>query len=59
MLPQSGLQVLLVCDNHWILLSTMDCYEGSVRIYDSAFHSQPLCVLKATTKALVAPEQIV
>ena len=58
-LPQNGLQVLLVRDNHWILLSTMDCPQGSVRIYDSAFHSQPLCVLKAITKALVAPEQIV
>ena len=58
-LPQNGLQVLLVRGNHWILLSTMDCSQGNVRIYDSAFHSQPLCVLKAVTKALVAPEQIV
>ena len=58
-LPQNGLQFLLVRDNHWILLSTMDCPQGSVRIYDSAFHSQPPSVLKAITKALVAPEQLV
>ena len=37
----------------------MDCPQGSVRIYDSAFHSQPPSVLKANTKALVAPEQLV
>ena len=58
-LPQHGLQVLLVRDNRWILLSATDCLQGSVRIYDSAFHSQPLCVLKAITKALVAPKQII
>lgn len=53
MLPQNGLQVLLVRGNHWILLSTIDCHLGNVRIYNSAFHSQPLCVLKAVTKALI------
>ena len=36
-LPQNGLQVLLVCKYHWILLSTMDCPQGSIKVYDSAF----------------------
>ena len=37
----------------------MSCPQGTVRIYDSAFHSQPPSVLKAITKALVMPEQLV
>ena len=58
-LLHNGLQVLLVRKNHWILLSTMGCPQGSVKVYDSAFDNQPPIVLKAVTKALVAPEQIV
>ena len=58
-LPQNGLQVLLVRKNHWILLSTMNCPQGSIKVYDSAFDNQPPSVLKAITKAFVAPEQIV
>ena len=59
MLPQNGLQVLLVRKNHWILLSTMDCPQGSIKVYDSAFDDQPPSVLKAITIAFVAPEQTV
>ena len=59
MLTQNGLQVLLVRKNHWILLSTMDCPQGSIKVYDSAFDNQPPSVLKVITKAFVAPEQIV
>ena len=58
-LPQNGLQILLVHKNHWILLSTMDCPQGSIKVYGSAFDNQPPSVLKAMTKAFVAPEQIV
>ena len=36
-LPQNGLQALLVCYNHWILLFTMKFPQGSVTIYYSAF----------------------
>ena len=58
-LPQNSLQVLLVRKNHWILLSAMDCPQGGIKVYDSAFHNQPPSVLKAITKAFVASEQIV
>ena len=37
----------------------MGCPQGSVKVYDSAFDNQPPIVVKAVTKALVAPEQIV
>ena len=38
-LPSNGVQILLVHSNHWILLSTMQCSDGSMKVYDSAFHS--------------------
>ena len=37
----------------------MGCPQGSIKVYDLAFDNQPPIVLKAVTKALVAPEQIV
>ena len=37
----------------------MDCPQGSIKVYDLAFDNQPSSVLKAVTKAFVAPEQIV
>jgi len=58
-LPQHGLQVLLVRDNHWILLSTMGCPQGSVKVYDSTFINQSTCALKAVAKALITTEQTV
>ena len=37
----------------------MNCPQGSIKVYDLAFDNQPPSVLKAITKAFVAPEQIV
>ena len=37
----------------------MECPQGSIKVYDSAFDYQPLSVFKAITKAFVALELIV
>jgi len=58
-LPPNGLQILLVRGNHWILLSTMQCSEDSVKVYDSAFHSHPKAVLLSIVKALVRDEETI
>ena len=43
--------------NYWILLSTMQCSDDSVKVYDSAFHSHPKEVLLSIVKALVTDEK--